>query len=242
MITFPKELFIETMREYFSQDSYYHYVRDPWGYPLTPDHTDLDPQAGLHDDITTRLYIGEMNRFDPIFYPALIVRSAGSRYVPISMNREKGSVQWKAVKYVDGYGNEKIFSTPSHFIQAGAWEGQITIEAISRALRSRDELVQIVSLAFVDEVFDDMKNSGVLIKGVSVGGPTDGEDRNDKLFRQTISFDIRGEWRRHIPVENLVDAINICVDFGNVATNPPQIATNLNISTSVQLIQALQDL
>ncbi len=242
MITFPKELFIETLRKYFSKDSYYHYVKDAWGYPLTPDHTDLDPQAGLSDDTTTRIYIGEANRSDVIFYPALIIRSAGHRYVPLSMNREKGSVQWTAVKYIDGYGNEKIISTPAYFIQAGVWEGQITVEVISRSLRSRDEITQIVSLACVDAVFDDMKNSGVVIKGANVSGPTDGEDRNDKLYRQTITFDIRGEWRRHIPVETVVDIINFCVDFSSVIEPALPPSPNLSISTNVELIQALQDL
>ncbi len=242
MITFPKELFIETMRKFFSRDSYYHYVRDPWGFPKTIDHTDLDPKAGLHDDVTTRLYIGEANRYDGIFYPALIIRSAGSKYVPLSMSRDKGTIQWKATKYIDGYGNQTFISTPSHFIQAGIWEGTITVEVICRGLKSRDELVEIVSLAFVDTVFDDMKNSGILIKSHNASSPSDGDDRSDKLFRTTISFDIRSEWRRHIPINNFVDTINFCVDFGNLSVDPPVLAPNLTIRNNIELIQALQEL
>lgn len=242
MVTFPKELFIETLREHFSQESYYHYQRDLYGYPYTPDHTDLPSDSGLHNDVTTRLFIGEPYRFDLIFWPALKIKSGGSRSVPISMNREKGSIQWQNTAFTDGYGNSKIFSSPSHLIQAGAWEGQIMVDIETRSPRARDELVDIVSLTFVDTRFDEMKNSGVLIKGVNAGGPSESDDRNDKLYRQTITFDIRSEWRRHIPIDGIVDTINICVDFGTVATDPPIVAPNLKVSTTVELIENLLDL
>lgn len=244
MISYPKELFIENLREFFSKDSYFHYSRDPWGFPNTPDHTDMDPAAGLRDDVATRIFIGEANRFDSINYPALLIRNGGSRSVPISMSRDKGSVQYSPIKFIDGYGNEKIFNTPSHFIQAGAWEGQVTVEVQSRGPRSRDELVDLVSIAFVDTMFDDMKNSGVVIKpgGVNAGGPSESDDRNDKLFKQIITFDIRSEWRRHIPVTTVVDIINFCVDFGNLSTKPVVLAPNLKVSTTVELLDALANL
>ncbi|HVI39748.1 MAG TPA: hypothetical protein VM577_03735, partial [Anaerovoracaceae bacterium] len=72
--------------------------------------------------------------------------------------------------------------------------------------------------------------------------PSEGDDRADKLFRQTITFDIRSEWRRHIPVDGIVEAINVCVEFGNVSTDPPRVAPNLKISTTIDLISSLQDL
>lgn len=244
MVTYPKELFIETLREFFSQDSYYHFVRDEYGFPLTPDHTDLPSDSGISDDITTRLWIGEAYRGDVIYYPALKVKHGGSRSVPISMNREKGSIQWATTVFVDGYGNSATFSTPSHLIQAGAWEGTISVDLETRSPRSRDELVEIISLAFVDARFEEMKNSGVVIKpnGVTAGAPSESEDRNDKLFKQTINFEIRSEWRKHIPIDNIVELINVCVDFGNVAVNPPVVAPNLKVSTTVELISSLQDL
>ena len=244
MVTYPKELFIETLREYFSQESYYHYQRDVWGHPKTPDQTDLPSDAGMHDDVTTRVFIGEPYRKDIIYYPAILVKNAGSKSVPISMSRNKGEVGWKNTTFVDGYGNSKTFSTPSHLIQAGAWEGQIAIDVETRSPRSRDELVDIISLAFVDTVFDDMKNSGVIIKSGSpnAGGPSEYDDRNDKMYKQTITFDIRSEWRRHIPIDSVVDAINICVDFGTLSSTPPKIAPNLEIRSTLELIQNLLDL
>ena len=242
MLVHPKELFIEILREEFNNDSFYHYVRDEWGFPKTPDHTDLEPEAGINDDVTSRLFIGEPYRYDVDFYPAILVRTGGSRYVPISMNRERGSVQYATTRFIDGYGNESFVSTPSHFIHAGAWEGTINIDVHTRDPRSRDDLVQLVSIIFTDIRFEDMLTSGVFIKTTSVSAPSETDDGNNKIFKQTISFDIRTEWRRHIPVLSTVDVINFCIDFGNLETTPPDIAPNMRIVTSFELIDALSDL
>lgn len=243
MIRFPKDQIIATLREFFADDSYYHYVRDEWGFPKTPDHTDLDTSAGLNDDAATRLFIGEAYRYDGIYYPALLVRAGGFRYVPISMSRNKGVIQYTTTRFIDGYGNESIFSTPSTFCAAGAWEGQIIIDILTRGMRSRDDLVELVMMLFTEISWDELFNIGVSIKpNISASAASEGEDRNDKLFKQTITLDIRTEWRREIPVENLLDIINICVEMGNLEVNPPVLAPNMTIVTSVDLLDALQNL
>lgn len=241
-VSFPKELLIGILRDFFSQDSYYHYVKDPWGFPYTPDHTDLPPDAGLQDDTTTRLYIGEAYRFDVIYYPAIVVRAGSTTYVPISMNREKETVLNKATVVVDGYGNETVFVEPTHFILAGAWEGTLQIDVMTRSIRARDDLVELVSLACTDVRFEELLRAGVLVKRVSAGTPSEAEDRNDKLYKQSINLDIRSEWRRQIPISNLVDAINICVEFGNVQTTPIVTAPNLEIVTTIDLVSQIQGL
>ncbi len=243
MIVHPKELIIETLREFFAQDSYYHYVKDAWGFPLTPDHTDLDQEAGLFDDTTTRIFIGEPYRYDINYYPAILIRSAGSRYVPISMSRNKDSVQYENIRFVDGYGNETNIATPSHFIQAGAWEGSISIDIESKGIRERDELVELISLLMVDGRFDELIHAGVLVKSLSSSAPTEIDDRNDKIFKQTVTCEIRSEWRRQIPIQNLIDMVNICTDFtGNLEAEPVVTAPNLRIVTNVELLNAISSL
>jgi len=241
-IAFPKELIIGVLRDFFSQDSYYHYVRDAWGFPLTPDHTDLPSDAGLEDDATTRVYIGEKFRFDVIYYPAILVSAGSTRYVPISFNREKETVLNSAILVVDGYGNQTVFTTPSHYVFAGAWEGSIQIEVLTRSIRARDDLVELITLLCTDIRFEELLKAGILVKNVSASAPGETEDRNDKLYRQVITLDIRSEWRRQIPVENLIDAINICVEFGNLETTPIQTAPNIEINTRVDLLSAIEDL
>jgi len=235
----PKEIFIETLREFFSQDSYYHYVRDEWGFPKVTDHTDLLNDAGYSDDVTTRLFIGEYFRFDARYYPALLVRAAGSRYVPISMSQNHGAVVWINTVFVDGYGNRTTVATPDHFKENGAWEGSISVDVETLSPRSRDELVELASILFMNNKRIQLQNAGVFVKGLNTSAPTESEDRNGKLFKQSITYDIRSEWRREIPISSVVDAINICVDFGNIETQPVQEAPNLRINTTVELLEAL---
>lgn len=241
--SFSKEVIIETLREFFSQDSYYHYQRDVWGFPKTPNHEGLNLEAGYQDDISTRLFIGEKYRQDAIFYPCLLIKSGGSRSIPISFNREKGSVQWQAIQYMDGYGNTKIISTPSHYIQAGAWEGTISIDIQTRSLKARDELGDLVALAFVDTYFEDLMNSGVIIKGVSRSGASEADDRYDKLFTETITLDIRTEWRRHIPITTTIDVIKICLEIGHFESNQQFVAAPaLTINTTLELADQILDI
>ena len=220
MIHYPKELVIETIRDYFSRDSNYVYHKDHWGFPQTPDHTNLPLDAGYENDLTTRLFVGEAFRHDITYFPGIIVKSGGSTSVPVSFNRETGMVKYEEMLFIDGYGNSKRFSSPSHFLFAGAWEGSITIEILARDNRTRDELVDLVSLLFVDIAFNDLVKSGLVVKNVSAGSANATLDRNDQLFNQTITLQIRSEWHRHIPVKNVIDTITFAVNFGYIPNGP----------------------
>jgi len=241
-LSYPKELIVDVLSDEFSRDSYYHFVRDQWGFPLVPDHTDLPHDAGINDDVTTRVYIAEKFRYDVIYYPSILVSHGGARSVPISLNRNKETVQYEATTVIDGYGNQKIFQTPTHFVFAGAWEGNINVEVQTRGIRARDDLVELVTLFCTDIRFEELLRSGLLIKGVSAGAPSEDTDRNDKLYKQVVTLEVRSEWRRHIPVSSVVDAINFCVDFADLQKEPIVVAPNLTINTSVELLGEIQSL
>lgn len=242
MTLYPKELVVATLRDFFSKDTYYHYAHDLWGFPQTPDHTDLPINSGYTDDTTTRLFIGESYRFDVVYYPALIVRHGGSTSVPISINRETAGVKWGNMVFQDGYGNIKTFPTPQNFIFAGAWEGSINIDVMTRDLRARDDLVDLISLLFVDIAFNDLQKSGLIVKGVSSGAPSETNDRNDYVFKQTITLQIRSEWRRELPISNIIEIINMSVEFGRTDPSIGLIASNLTINTEETLTEMLDKL
>lgn len=253
MIVYPKELVISTLRDFFAKDSYYHYSKDQWGFPNTTDHTDLPPGADIpmgHPGSTatsnillpTRLFIGEKYRFDGIYYPAILVSNTGTKYVPISINREKGSVQYEDLIYEDGYGNQTRIKRPRAFITAGAWEGTISIDVMSRSLRARDDLVQAISMFFTDISFEALHQVGLVVKPLSVGSTTEVDDRADKVFRQTITLDIRTEWRREIPITTIVDSIIFTIYFKNLANPNAPVAPNLTINTEVSLTDMLLNL
>lgn len=239
MIVYPKELVIAVLRDYFSEDSYYHYVKDKWGFPNTPDHTDLPQDAGIADNLTSRVFIGENYRDNVILFPAILVKHAGSRSVPISINREDSTVAWEMRAFDDGYGNLTFFKNPKSLVFAGAWEGSLSIEIQTKSLRSRDELIQEVALCFTDITFKLMQKAGVICKPVEIGSPNETDDRNGKLFRQTITLPIRSEWRREIPVNNIVEIINFSVEFSNLSAKDPIVAQNLTINTNVDLLNIM---
>jgi len=249
MIVYPKEIIIATLRDFFSKDSYYHYSKDQWGFPNTTDHTDLPPGADFptvynrfgsnQEGLSTRLFIGENWRYDGIYYPAILVKNGGSRYVPISINRDKGGLEYETMAFVDGYGNQTLISRPAFFYTAGAWEGSVSIDIMTRSLRSRDDLVELTAMCFTDIVFDTLYDVGLIIKPIQIGAPSESDDRNDKLFRQTLTLDIRTEWRREIPVGNLIDAILFTVNFQNLSQPDSPIAANLTINTEVSITDML---
>ena len=241
--SFIKEMIIAVLRDEYSKDSYYHYVSDAWGFPKTPDLTGKPTTAGYQDDLTTRIFIGEAFRHDVIFYPAILVRAGGSTYKPISINREKESIQYDAQLFVDGYGNERAVTYPKSFILAGAWEGQYQVDILTRDILARDEISSFCALLFSDLRHEEFLHAGILINKVNIGSMSEIDDRQqDKLYKTTISLDIRSEWRREIPIDSVVDVINICVEFGKLYTNPPEIDPNLTINTTVNLVDRISSL
>jgi len=231
------------LRDEFSKDSYYSFVRDEFGFPKTPDLTNVPLDAGFNDDQTTRIFIGEHFRHDAIFYPALLVKMGSMSSIPISINRNKETVKYATTKVIDGYGNEKLFSVPTHYVFAGAWEGSVSIDIYARDIEARDELESTTSIILKDIRYEELLRAGIAVKKVSISGPSESQDRQQHpLFKSTVSLDIRTEWRREIPVESTMDAINICVEFGRLNVNPPVISPNLTINTQVQLLDLIDDL
>lgn len=242
MIAYTKDIVIATLRDFFSRDSYYHYVKDDFGFPNTPDHTDLPITAGLTDNTTTRLYIGENWRFDVIFYPAILVKNGGGRYVPISINMNKGDVHYSERAFQDGYGNISIFRNPDAFLFNGAWEGDLIIDIKTRSLRSRDELMDLVAIGLQNITFEALKKSGVIVKPLSWGSPSEIDDRNDKLFQQSFTIPVRTEWERRIPITNMFETLNFVIEFGRLDINPlPPAAPNLSIKTEITLFDLIMN-
>jgi len=93
------------------------------------------------------------------------------------------------------------------------------------------------------EIFrDELYRAGVFVKSTSVGAPIEQEYANEKMMIQTITLDVRSEWRREIPVKNIVDQINFCVEFGILDQTPPVITPNLQINTFIELSEQIENL
>jgi hypothetical protein len=250
MIAHPKEMIISILRDLFSRDEYYHYSKDQWGFANTTDHTDLPLGADIPINgagstadsnayLSSRIFIGENYRFNNIFYPAILIKSGGGRYVPISINRETGGIKTQPILFEDGYGNQSIINKPIAFVTAGAWEGSIVIDVLTRSLESRDELIAIIAMCFTELHFDTLYDVGLIVKPINYSGTSETDDRNDKLFRQSITLDIRTEWRREIPIGNIIDAIFFTATIENLAVPTAPISPNLIINTEISISDIL---
>lgn len=239
MILYPKEVILSTLRDYFSKDDYYHYSKDAWGFPNTTDNTNLPLDAGMNDNVTTRVFIGENYRQDIIFYPGIFVKLNSSRYIPLSINQEDSTVDYGIRSFDDGYGNISFYKYPKSFIFAGIWESSISIDVKARNPRTRDELLQEISICITNIYKREMERIGLICKPLSVGSPSEQEDRTGKLHTQTITFDVRTEWRREIPIENIVEAINFSIEFANLENPEPIVAENLTINMDVDFLDIM---
>jgi len=234
-ILFPKALLIAALREYFAKDTKYHYVSDEWGFPKTPDHTDLDPAAGFYDDATTRIYIGQEDRFDIPYYPAVLVRYSGARYFPISINQEQDCVQYGYRLFIDGYGNKHSLRIPVYFIFAGAWDINIDIEVMAEGPQDRSTIVEAISMLLQSNIRNELTYDGLFIKSLSVGAETKELYQNDNIYKQTISLECMGEYRRLLPVSNVIEVITACIEVGHYTDEVWVPDPNLTIQFQLDL-------
>lgn len=239
-IIYAKELIVSALREYFAQDTRYHYVRDEWGFPKVIDATDVHPEAGLHDDLMTRIWIGQENKLDTVFRPSLLVKHTGANYKPIAFNQNNESIQYSKRLFEDGYGNNYVIKVPQYFMFSGAWDTNFDIEVEADAPVDRSALAECVSMLFQSILFNRMPLDGLFVKNTRVSGESVEDFQNNKIFKQTISLECRGEYRRIIPIENLIDVINVCIDFSSMI--PPvgsTYAENLRINIQLNLLDVV---
>lgn len=208
-----KNVLIDMLRNIFAQDRQYKYVSDVFGFPKTPSHLGLDPDAGLDDEETTRIFIGSTYRYDVKFNPSIIVKHTGSRYVPISFNQNLFSVSYKREVLSDGYGNTTIIRSPQAHTLVGAWDQSFEIKVIAENEVDREEIADIVQVTLMGTRRNDLQKAGVFIKGMSTSGEAEQKYANDYLYTVAIRLEVRSEWRVHIPISNLMERIGLCMTF-----------------------------
>ena len=53
---------------------------------------------------------------------------------------------------------------------------------------------------------------------------------------QTITLDIRSEWKREIPIGNILEVVNFVVEFGRLDEPNAPVAQNLSIATQLDVL------
>jgi hypothetical protein len=228
-IVHGRNLLIDTLKEVFERDREYHYVRDIYGFPKTPDHTGLDLDAGVNDTATTRVFIGTTYRYEQSFLPAISVKQTSSSYRPISFNQNKWTLTFERQRTEDGYGNVDFVRVPSRYIFAGAWDQSFEIKVTSNSQEDTAALADIVMISLQSTYRNILEKNGLFIKQITAGGESaESINANDPVFNLSITANTYSEWRREIPIASLVDRIQLCfsVDLGS-QNDPP--ATGLDI-------------
>jgi hypothetical protein len=231
-----RNLLIDVLREIFARDREYRYLRDIYGFPKTPSHVGLDPDAGIVDDSTTRLFIGSAYRYDISYLPAIIVRQTSSSYVPVSFNQNRWVVEYETQRIIDGYGNVEYIQVPSHYSYAGAWNQTFEVKVMARSLEDVVSIADVVLISLQGTYRPVLQQNGLFVRSVSAGGESaETIGANDPFFSISITVNTRSEWRREVPVSTLVDRIAFCFTIDLVDTDVP--ASDLTIKTQLDLAQ-----
>jgi len=237
-LTAAKELLVSTLRDYFRQSFDYHYVSDEYGFPKVLDRTDVPLEAGIEDDEATRIWIGQESKQDVNFYPAVTIRHTGANYKAISFNQDRDCVQFEKRIFTDGYGRNHTISVPQYFLFVGAWDTNFDIDIETESPETRMVLAENITMLFQNIANWELQAKGLFIKSTRLSGEQSVDKHNDKIFKQTVSLECRGEYRRVIPIDSVVDVINVCIEFGLIGNDSPP-AENLRINFELDLLDVL---
>ncbi len=221
-ITQPKNLLIDVLRKYFRRDNIYTYRTDPFGFPLTIDLTGSD----IDSLDTTKILISDVFRYEIKFYPAITVKTAGGNYVPISFN-QNATFRYRKDRVENSLGAIRDITVPTHRVYAGAWEMNFYISIYSESPSELEEITEIVKMVLQYTSWNELRENGLFIKGLSVSGETAEPYANDHIFSHTISISTRSEWRVEIPLDNLIERM---VFYFDVTRHPiPGQATDADV-------------
>jgi hypothetical protein len=218
----PKNLLIDVLRKYFSRDNIYTYRYDQFGFPLTVDLTGLEV-----DSIeTTKILISDVFRYEVKFYPAITVKTSGGNYIPISFN-QNATIRYRIDRAENSLGAIFDVRTPTHRVYAGAWDMNFDISIYSESHSELEEITEIVKMILQYTAWNELRENGLFIKGLSVSGENAEAYANDHIFSHTISISTRSEWRVEIPLDNLIERV---VFFFDVTRHPiPGQATEADV-------------
>lgn len=231
----PKSLLIDGLRKVFRNDSIYTYRSDEYGFPLTPDLTGVE----LGSDQTTNILIGDLYRYEVKFFPAIVIRSGGGSYKPISFNQDM-TYKYRKDVFEDAYGARSIVTTPTHKVYSGAWELSFDVQIYAESHSELQELVDITSLALQHTLWHELRANGLMILRLSIGSESAEQYANDYVYNQSISLSTRSEWRIEVPIDNVIERMVFYFesDRHSVPTNADDLtATRLTFSDLLELTE-----
>jgi hypothetical protein len=214
-----KGLLIDVIREIFRGDSEYPYVSDSFGFPILPE----DPTLPLGAGGASALIITDIYRYETKMFPSIVVEHNRTSYKPVSFNQNDGTLLYEINCFLDENSVKRYTRVPKAHVFAGAWEQTFNIVISTEDVTVLQELTDIVTVGLMHVFREDLRENGLFIKSISAGGEEAVEHINDYIYKQTLSIETRSEWRREIPVGDLVETVlfSIGVQFFGDVEFPP---------------------
>jgi hypothetical protein len=206
-IVHPKALLIDGLRKLFQNDTIFTYRDDEYGYPLTPDQTGIDPDS----ELTTKILISDTYRYEVKFFPAILIKSNGGSYKPVSFNQNM-TYKYRTDIVENEYGLRRSVTTPTHRIYAGRWELGFDVQIYSESQAELQELTDIVSLGLQYTLWNQLRANGLFISQLRIGAEGAEPYANDYVYNTSISLTTFSEWRVEIPIENIVEKIAFTIE------------------------------
>jgi len=208
-VVYVKDVVINALRDMFSRDAEYTYIRENNG--ILPDFE--NPNLGV---VITDVY-----SYEVVFLPAITVRVNSSNLVPISFNQNHSTLDYQR----DGYGQlvHDNYGRPIPIYQefAGLYKTSLTIGIATWTPLDREKLVTKVAIFFQHLLRDQLSaDFGFFAENVSVGGESEQEYSNDYIFSQTVNVEALTQWTNRIPLGEELLAINLQI-VGDMTENPP---------------------
>ena len=204
-IKYIKNTIIDALRDTFSRDPDYTYIKSADG---------IFPEF---DNENLGIVITDVFSYDVEFLPAVTVRINGSNLMPVSFNQNQ---------FTYDYGrNEQGQLVPLWQEFSGLYKTSVTVNIHTWDVLAREELVGRIAILFKHVLRDQLyADFGLFVEKVSVGGETETDFRGDELmiFSQSVTLEVLTGWNNRIPVGESLEAINIQI-MGDAAPHiyPP---------------------
>lgn len=196
-VKYIKDVIINSLRDVFSRDPDFTYIKDEDG--VFPDF----------DNENLGIVVTDVFSYDVEFLPAITVRINSSNLVPVSFNQNQFTLDYQK----DENGNivRDAAGRPIPVWQefSGLYDTTATLNIHTWDPLAREELVGRVSIWFKHLLRDQLyADFGFFVKDVSVGGEVETDYHNDYIYSQSVSISLLTGWNNRIPVGEPLESIN----------------------------------
>ena len=207
-VKYIKDVIINALRDVFSRDPDYTYIKDEDG--IFPDF----------DNENLGIVITDVFGYDVEFLPAITIRVNSSTLVPVSFNQNQFTLDYQKDENGNLVRDGRGKPIPVWQEFSGLYDTTATLNIHTWDPLAREELATRVSIMFKHVLRDQLyADFGFFVKEVSVGGETETEYHNDFIYSQPVSITVLTGWNNRIPVGENLEGIGIQI-IGDAV--PPQ--------------------